>query len=481
MTSFPIRKAGCYLPIAACTLCVVLCGCPQPSSPSAPPTAASVPGNVKITVTVVGDQEMAGSIARRRGEWEERNGSHLEVQEMTPGELTRTEALQGDVIIYPVHSMGALVERNWIIPVRKQLIESEEYNLGDIFSLLHGRVATWGERVMAAPLGVPCLVLYYRTDIFEALDRRPPETWKQYEMLVDFFRQSKNLGDFAPPSGSAWHATLEPWSEAWGGRLLLARAAAYIQHPNRISDLFESETMEPLIATAPFVRALTEMRTAAGDADHRESDPHSVRREFMAGHAPMALSWPSAAADLRGKVAAAFAELPGAAEVFNPNASSWEPREASDRHVSVLGVSGRLVSVTEACRNVPTAFQFVEWIASGDVSRQVCAASLDTTLFRQSHRARPEVWVEPAVHTSAQQYADIVVRTQTRSRCLIVPRIHAADRYLAALNQAVKYALEGSQTPKAALQQAASRWQAITQEVGVEKQHTAYRRSLGLR
>ena len=59
----------------------------------------------------------------------------------------------------------------------------------------------------------------------------------------------------------------------------------------------------------------------------------------------------------------------------------------------------------------------------------------------------------------------------------MIPRIPGVDEYVAALDDAVKAAL-GKVAPQAALQQAAARWEKITDAHGRETQRDAYLKHL---
>ena len=81
----------------------------------------------------------------------------------------------------------------------------------------------------------------------------------------------------------------------------------------------------------------------------------------------------------------------------------------------------------------------------------------------------------------AIEYADAITATFNTRQCALSPRIPGRDRYLAALDQAVQDSLSGTRTPQESLDQAAAEWNAVTQELGVDVQREAYRKSLGIR
>ena len=91
----------------------------------------------------------------------------------------------------------------------------------------------------------------YRADLFEKQGLQPPSTWTEFDDVVRRLTRSE-LGEWAPPGGQPWSAVVQPIGEGWGGRVLLARAAAYASHPSQFSTLFDYTTMEPLITGPPF-------------------------------------------------------------------------------------------------------------------------------------------------------------------------------------------------------------------------------------
>jgi hypothetical protein len=78
-------------------------------------------------------------------------------------------------------------------------------------------------------------------------------------------------------------------------------------------------------------------------------------------------------------------------------------------------------------------------------------------------------------------YAETVERSLSSADSFGAPRIDGRDRYLSALDQAVRDAVAGKASSKEALDGAAAEWRKITDELGLERQRAAYRRSLGLR
>jgi ABC-type glycerol-3-phosphate transport system substrate-binding protein len=248
--------------------------------------------------------------------------------------------------------------------------------------------------------------------------------------------------------------------------------------------------MKPLISGPPFERALAELAAAAkhGSSKAGKLTPHDARRELLAGRCGMALCWPTGSrsearqTETPASVAAGFAELPGAAEVYDVRAGKWTRRAKDDEgRVPLLSCAGRLGSVAKESRRQRQAFNVLVWLSGKDHSSEIDSQSPDTTLFRRSHLVSPELWTDPGLDPQAVgQYAKLIEESNQRSAWLFSLRIPGRARYLEALDEAVGECMSGQKSAEEALSSASEKWQAITTELGVEKQRRAYLRSLGL-
>jgi multiple sugar transport system substrate-binding protein len=323
----------------------------------------------------------------------------------------------------------------------------------------------------------------YRADLFEQMGKAPPNTWTEYANLA------KEI------------ATAEPIGPHWAGKLLLARAAAYGRHRDNYSTLFRMDTMEPLIAGEPFVRALTELvaDTKSGKFVTGAKTPGEVEQAVLAGSAAMGLTWTTAAKQLAtaptgeesnstasvklsegAKIR--FAELPGAPQAYNVGTNMWEDRTTDQSlRVTLLDATGLVGSVIHTTENPEAAFRLLAWLAGPEWSARVLPVSPRTTLFRNSHLSNAKDWVNAALDpAAATNYGEVVQASLSRETYLFVPRIPGADEYLAALDTSVQQALSEEKTPQAALAEAAAAWVRITQRLGLQSQRRAYQRELGL-
>ncbi|MCL4201957.1 MAG: extracellular solute-binding protein [Pirellulaceae bacterium] len=478
-----IRKS---LALLLAVVFLFLTGCPRRTE--APPGNTDARRATEpLTVLIVDDPPLAEAVERQ---WAARADGELRIQQTTSDQLTAEQhrSIAADAVIFPSGLMGELAERNLISAIPAGTVNSPEFGRRDIFDLIRQTEIVWGEQIFAVPLGSPVLTLLYRQDIFDKIGAVPPETWKQYRELAERLADPAILGDLQPSPVEGWHAAVEPLSDGWASQILLARAAVYARHRNYYSTLFDSQTMEPLIAGPPFVRALEEL--VAVHQRNAEAmlkvGPAEARRELLAGRCAMAVTWPN-----RGATSAdgspgdpvlplAVAELPGSLEVFNYGDGKWQSRDRSeDGRVTLLGIAGRIGAVGARTRQPQAALNLLLSLSSTEWSEQVSPFSKSTSLYRSSQIPIAASWLGRDFET-AREFGELVKQIQRRSLWLDSVRIPGRSRYLSALDQAVRSAVTGGVQPSESLEQAAKQWREITSELGIEAQRAAYLRSLGM-
>jgi len=480
--------------IIAAALLALLCGCPanEVPTPAPKPPEAQKP----LRLLVVDDPGLAEAVERQ---WRARAEGGIEMRQMTADELLdkRRGRLGADAVVYPSGLIGELAERRLIVSIGDDVVNDKaesgpRFARRDIFELIRQREIAWGEQVYAVPLGSPTLVLFYRRDILQKLGLDPPASWDEYQQLASRLSRREDIGEAAPPEGAPWYGAIEPLGPGWAGQVLLARAAVYARHRSYLSMVFDLDTMDPMIAGPPFVRALEELVAAArfGPPEAIGYSPGDARLELLAGHCAMAVTWPSCAgndgmADASQHIEQLpieVAELPASRQVYNPSEAKWQKREESETgRVTFLGVAGRLGSVTKASRQPQAALGLLLRIAGTEWSQYISPHSPATTLYRSSQMASAESWMDESFEAAtSRQYAELVRQSHRQGLWLSSVRIPGRKRYLASLDEAVHRAIQGDQGPTECLKAAAVKWAEITAEYGVEEQKGAYWRSLGM-
>ena len=463
-------------------------GCQRPSEPVGGngEQLAQPAAEPSIRLLVIEDATLAEEIERQ---WNLRTARGLVVRQRRWDELASAKRLAADVVIYPAGYLGDLAERGLLAPVPAEVLAGPDVERRDLLPTQQQLEMVWGKKTMAFPFGSPTLVLYYRADILEALDLKPPATWREYQQLVLRLKAQPSVPGSADANRvlgrQPWTAALEPLATTWAGQLLLARAVAYAKHPRQVSTWFDIDSMRPRIDSEPFVRALEELAESQGDLPMpwRALDPAGVRALFHAGHCALALTWPSATGTTSDETRGAFriAPLPGSDELFDPVRRAWRARDPQRPRPQLLGVSGRLGSVTWEADSPRAAADLLAWLTGPEIAADVSGRCSATTLFRVSHLRRPEQWMERgAPRRSIQDYADWVRSAQPTVDAVFSPRLPGRQRYLAALAQGVHYRLFEGRNAAECLAETARTWEQITDSLDRDKQRIAYRRSLAI-
>lgn len=419
--------------LAVAAALVALSGCPDASRDSQRATAppAPEPDSLTLSIAVGDDPLLRGAIDLLNGEWREATGGRFQtvaVPDWTaPGVLD-----QADLVVFPPVLMGQLSEGGSLRPVRSSVLQDPEVAAGDYYPAVRDRVLSYGGVVMALPLGCPPPLVAIPAELAQA---GRPIGWQ--DLRVDAASQASGL-------------TL--------AERFLAQAAAYGYSPARESLLFQPESMAPRLSAPPFRRALQRMRDA--------------------GEGPAWVLLPERDAKRSG--VAAVAPLPAAAEVYDPLSDAWSPAPAGGQHVTLVGARGQLIGVTSTTRNAAAAFRLLSWLASKNNSRSLATASPRVGNVRQSLGRLPDDWVGSGDRGLAREVATAADASWRNEKQYGIPRILQVDRYMQVLNEAIAAALQSGDPAVGALDEAAQRWDAITDEVGRDRQREAYLRHLGV-
>ena len=247
--------------------------------------------------------------------------------------------------------------------------------------------------------------------------------------------------------------------------MLLARAAAYVSHRDQVSSLFDYQTLDPLIGTAPYVRALEELVAANKErTSDQPATPETAWAAIRGGQAALAITWAHSTDIqrpippltrtvrnplnlLRQRFALAFAQLPGASEVFTFSRQKWNARGTGEEiHVPLLAVSGRLAALTTTTAAAQDAQDLLVWLSGSEASTIVAPATQATTLFRHSQIPSAARFAGGLDAKGAKAYAEALAKSSQMQR-FVTLRLPGRGEYLAALDKAVHEALRGEKSP----------------------------------
>jgi len=452
------------LPIVLCWLAL---GCGN-SDPKPVPNAAPPLKGTTVEIAAPPDLRLSSRWGIQLDEWMAESEAVARLNETESDDATPPDSAA--LAIVPLSSIPALVDADWIAPIENAQAEADwEETLRGV----RNGIAQPGGRPALIPTACPVLVCYYRVDLLEAAGQRPPETWEQYQTLLE------TLG--------AWSGGLlacEPWGPEFRSTMLLARAAGYALHPDNVSILLDLQDASPLIAGPAFVQALEASGTAFKllDPKSRKMSPEDCCQAVLEGRAAIAVGCPPAADEAvatRSTPSAVVAtiKLPGASRIFDRSSNRWtQPPDGSPSRVTLVGFRGYAACASAKIEPVARDAAWQLWASlrqnSGDddlpFGPAVCRArDVPAAARKVGPGFTPAEW---------RQHVETAVAVLQDTRVLLDFPLPDAERFRDALAAHIDAALDDKVSPAEALQQAAADWTRLIDEIGRERVLSVYRR-----
>ena len=444
-------------------------GCPKDAPPKQ--QSSQSPKNDEpepLTVLVIEDVLIGEPLTRQ---WMAETSGKLTIVNRSMEALAKDDFELGrevDIVIYPVDILGELESRSRILPLSRDVWQSDQYNKEELLRIFRSTIPRHRNEIWGVPLGGAMFTLVFDEKIFLNPDTRVPETW---EKLLEIVSQSRLNRE----SGFSFRL---PLAEGAAANLFLARSAPLIRTRGRLSTVFERSDMKPLINTQPFRKALNELKELMGD-DQSQLDltPQALFAEIAEGKTKMGITWPpSRAVDgdrdpAPSAVAIGFASLPGQDEWFDPRGGTWNVRgEAEPRQFDLVGFNGLLGSASSTSRSTKDAFGFLSWLGNKSTPLKVLTFSSQSGPFRASYLANPGVWFTRRLPVeSALRYGDVLYANHNRDVVFMFPRIPCRQQYLRILDDNVRACLMGQLDVDSALAKIASEWEQLTDSYGRQR------------
>jgi multiple sugar transport system substrate-binding protein len=445
-------------------------GCRKAQPPQSVVEPAANPVALKLLVV-----EEPAVAERIRELWLTRGEGNLDVVSATWDELCAQRELWAgvDAVIFPVDVLGNLIDEGLIVPFPERVLEDPAYDWRDVADGIRRRVVVWNRRVVAVPLGFETMMLWYRGDIWQKHGLAEPRTWAELDRQLQQLQQMDAI---------ASANTVEPLAEGWAAYTFLARAAAYAHHASYFSTLFHPDTMDALIDSPPYVRALEELVQQAVSDSLQLAPQETLAWADQHGAAVAVGRLPTAAAGEQidwnhWRVA----PLPGATQAYHRQHKRWDTRAAGSERVSFFGYKGLAAAVTAKARSERAAAQLLAWITGPEWSSTISSASAQTLPFRTRQGEQIDSWFPESIPAAVRDvYFRATMSVFNQPQVLLFPAIAGQREYTAALDAAVRKAVQREVPAEVALREAAQAWNAITERLGRQKQLEAYRKSLGL-
>ncbi|MFF0063858.1 extracellular solute-binding protein [Streptomyces sp. NPDC005279] len=428
-------------------------------------------------------------------QFEEITGAKVEVVNVPFGELhqkilTPLQANQPayDVMFYPSLWIGDMAP--YLAPVPQEYLDTP--GMKDV-TKAYMDVATWNGQVVQYPVDGDRHYLKVRTDVLKdpkrqaaykaatGKDLRTPRTWAEYQEVAAFFSGKDVDDDGKPNFGSAEVTKRDDLTFS----AFISRAAPYVKNPNVKGGLFfDLDTMKPLINTPGFVRALDDMvkaksTWAPGGANFGLGDEIF---SFGGGQTLMSYSWDDAFIQaqqpdsrIRNKIEAA--PLPGSTEVYNRTTKAWDKKPNQAPYFTW----GWTSAVSKASAHQKMAFDYLCFFSNeANTALDLTIGRFGVNPYRNAH-FDAAFWEKQGWDKDvAKSYVQTLSGMERSTNRVFDLRVPGVNQYMSALANGVAAALAGQKAPQQALDEVAREWAKITEQIGKDTVHDAYRNVVAL-
>jgi len=485
-----VSKSDCRLALCRGLLIAAwLCGCNEPENRA---EVVDQPfAGVEVRLAIPAQWNLPEHWRAAMAEWQTQTAADARLEETDmpdSGPAAFLASQNGPTLaLIPATWVGELAAHGRVAPLPESAILGDEgVRWNDLFAGLREGFAGLSRRPAVIPVSMPVLVCYYRKDLLERSGLDAPQTWEDYQALLD------RLPAWAPGLEA-----VEPLGPEFRATMFLARAVNYARHHTHYSVFFDYQTGEPMIDNPAFARALEELVRAQKAMPQRvlTLSPAECRQEVMAGRAALGIGFePAGAAQpalaahprsvaARGEgVSLGICRLPGARQAYNPTRQRWEaPPNKSVQHITLVGFGGYCFCGIEGAPKVPlqAAWSLARALATDDFASGLPAGMAG--LCRESQLLNPVGFVgddlEGAEVSDCLAAMALALREPHTVAALPVP---GRARFLNVLSDHLGRVLDGQAEPRVALEEVSDAWKALVEEIGPDRLCAGYRSVLGL-
>ena len=368
----------------------------------------------------------------------------------------------------------------------------------DIGTFFRNFSATFGGKVYTIPLDGDFQMVYYRSDLLREAGLRPPQTWADYLKIAEMFNRKDLNGDGTPDFGSC----IAKKRNAQSYWMVWSVAAAYLQSQGTgQGSFFDLDTMRPLTNNEAFAEALRVYVATGryGPPDELNWDVGDSRSGFVTGRCALSIDWGDIGtlaidpntSKVQNKVGAVI--LPGTSRVLDRRTGRLTSCTAQTCPYAVNGInhapfaafggwSGGINKAAPA-RVKDAAYAFLSYMS------QPAQANVDVTIgitgfnpYRTSQFKNLDLWAKAGMsQAAARDYLGAIEASLNSPNMVLDLRIPQNQRYQQiVLDTAIAKLLANELNFEQTMKEITDGWEAITNELGRDKQLNAYRGSLGI-
>ncbi|HEV7810270.1 MAG TPA: extracellular solute-binding protein [Candidatus Limnocylindrales bacterium] len=478
----------------------------QPASTQ--PSAAASPGTkfagVSVNILTFNGPQVAEPLQRRAPDWEQLTGGHVNVVAVgfqTIYDKALLDASTGtnsfDGYVFDPQWMGDFVGPGYLLDLTDRQKNDPQLDQQDIVPFFRNYNSVYNGKNYTIPLDGDFHMVYYRTDLLAKDGLKPPATWDDYLTIAQKYNGKDLNGDGQPDYGSCIAKKKGAQSYWW----IISIAGGLLQGKGTNDGAFFNTTdMKPLFGpNEAMTKALeTYAKTAEfGAPDELNQDVGATRGAFTTGRCALTMDW----GDIGTLTPGTYAQdktgatiTPGWKQVLDRASGKLVACDATTCPNAVDGVNyapfasfggwSGAINAKAPKANQDAAYDFLSYMSSPKIS------GVDVTLgktgynpYRTSHFTNMQPWIDAGLsQAAAENYLGAIKASLENKNMVLDMRIPLTKRYEQdVLDTAVSQYLAKELDAAGAEQAIADGWNAITDEVGKDKQLAAYVASLGVK
>ncbi|XWX03457.1 extracellular solute-binding protein [Aggregatilineales bacterium SYSU G02658] len=459
---------------------------------------------VVIDVLTFTGPQIAEPLQRRAPDFAELTGATINVVTVPFGDLYQTiltDQATGtnsyEAFVFAPQWMVDYIVPGYLEDLTDYVANDPDLQWDDVAQFFREFSSTYQGRIFTIPLDGDFHMVYFRSDVLEAAGLQPPTTWDEYLAVAEAVHGTDMNGDGEPDFGSCIAKARGEQGYWW----IHSIASPFLQTQGTSQGVFfDTETFDPLVNNAGFIRALEiyKATTAFGPPNELNIGVGDTRSLFSAGRCALTLDWGDIGplsvdpeiSVVKDKVGAVI--TPGSTEVLDRATGELVACDDMTCPFAINGVNhapfaafgGWSGGVSAAADPLvkEAAYAFFSYMA------QPAQANVDVTIgrtgfnpYRLSQFGDLTPWIEGGFsEAGAREYLGAIEASLASPNFVLDLRIPQNQRYQqVVLDEVLSRFLAGELTAEEAAEEIFMRWNELSDDIGRQAQFEAYLGTIG--
>src|SRR5918996_854684 len=418
---------------------------------------------VEATVMTFTGPQIAGPLQRRAPDFQKATGATINVVTVPFSDLysklltdfaTGTNSIDG--MVFAPQWMVDYIEPGYLEDLTERVNADEALQWDDVAPFFRDFSATYNGRIYTIPLDGDFQMEYYRSDLLNEAGLEPPQTWEDYIAIAETFHGQDLNGDDRADYGSC----IAKKRNAQSYWMVISVAAGFLQSQGTGQGaFFNTEDMSPLFNNEAFGKALDiyAETTKYGPPDEINLDVGDTRGLFTSGRCALSVDW----GDIRTHAVDGINHAPFAA----------------------FGGWSGAVNAGSSDEVKAAVYDFFSYMSQPEQANEdVTIGITGFNPYRTSQFENLDLWLKAGMsEAAAKDYLGAIADSLNSPNMVLDLRIPQNQRYeQIVLDTAIHRMLAGEIDKQQAMEDIATGWNEITEELGSDEQLSAYKATLGL-